>query len=73
MNIAILQQEIDIILVSLKTKEEKLQAICDFLENEIPYYDWVGFYFKNGDKRLNWEHVLSTTITKIHLQIVKLP
>jgi L-methionine (R)-S-oxide reductase len=50
MNIAILQQEIDIILVSLKTKEEKLQAICDFLENEIPYYDWVGFYFKNGDK-----------------------
>jgi len=50
MNIAILQQAIDIILASLKTKEEKLQAICDFLENEISYYDWVGFYFKNGDK-----------------------
>ena len=50
MNIAILQQKIDIILASLKTKEEKLQAICDFLEKEISYYDWVGFYFKNGDK-----------------------
>ena len=50
MKIAILQQKIDIILASLKTKEEKLQAICDFLEKEISYYDWVGFYFKNGDK-----------------------
>ena len=50
MNIAILQQAIDIILASLKTKEEKLQAICDFLEKEISYYDWVGFYFKNGEK-----------------------
>ncbi|CAM1347223.1 MULTISPECIES: GAF domain-containing protein [Tenacibaculum] len=32
------------------TKEEKLQQICDFLASEISYYDWVGFYFKNGDK-----------------------
>lgn len=30
--------------------EEKLQAICDYLEETISYYDWVGFYFKNGDK-----------------------
>ena len=50
MNIAILQQKIDIILASLKTNQEKLQAICDFLEKEISYYDWVGFYFKNGGK-----------------------
>ena len=50
MNVTALQQEIDTILVSTKNKEEKLQAICDFLENEITYYDWVGFYFKNGDK-----------------------
>ena len=27
-----------------------LQSICIYLKNEIPYYDWVGFYFKNGDK-----------------------
>lgn len=29
---------------------EKLQAICDFLKQHIDYYDWVGFYFKNGNK-----------------------
>jgi L-methionine (R)-S-oxide reductase len=38
-------------IISLKTSlEEKLQAICDLLESEISHYDWVGFYFKNGDK-----------------------
>jgi len=30
--------------------EKKLQTICDFLKEAIDYYDWVGFYFKNGDK-----------------------
>lgn len=49
------------ILESLKTKivsilnngsktEERLQAICDLLKENIPHYDWVGFYFRNGDK-----------------------
>lgn len=50
MNITILQQKIDVIIASKSTKDEKLQAICNFLESEIFYYDWVGFYFKNGDK-----------------------
>lgn len=50
MNLAILKPEIDAIIASKSTKNEKLQAICDFLENKISYYDWVGFYFKNGDK-----------------------
>jgi L-methionine (R)-S-oxide reductase len=50
MNIPVLSKEIDLILASSSNKEEKLQAICDYLENEISYYDWVGFYFKNGDK-----------------------
>ena len=27
-----------------------LQGICDFLASEISYYDWVGFYFKNGNR-----------------------
>ena len=27
-----------------------LQDICDLLKTEISYYDWVGFYFKNGNK-----------------------
>ena len=29
---------------------EKLLKICELLETEIAYYNWVGFYFKNGDK-----------------------
>ncbi len=32
------------------TYGEKLQNICDFLKGTIEYYDWVGFYFKNGNK-----------------------
>jgi len=27
-----------------------LQDICAYLKQEIVYYDWVGFYFKNGVK-----------------------
>ena len=30
---------------------EKLQLVCDLLKKQIPHYDWVGFYFKNGDKK----------------------
>lgn len=30
--------------------EARLQQICEFLRNGIDYYDWVGFYFKNGEK-----------------------
>ncbi len=29
---------------------EKLEKICHLLNQEIPYFNWVGFYFKNGDK-----------------------
>ncbi|WP_296635160.1 GAF domain-containing protein [Polaribacter sp.] len=50
MNTAVIQEKIDVIIASTKTKEEKLQEICDYLESEISYYDWVGFYFKNGNK-----------------------
>jgi len=50
MNIETIQQQIDKIIISNTTKEEKLQEICNYLEKEISYYDWVGFYFKNGDK-----------------------
>ncbi|WP_158962372.1 GAF domain-containing protein [Myroides fluvii] len=31
---------------------EKLQAICNLLENKVPHYDWVGFYFAEPEKRL---------------------
>jgi GAF domain-containing protein len=45
-----LKNKVDSILIGSATLEEKLQTICDVLESEISYYDWVGFYFKNGDK-----------------------
>lgn len=51
MNIDFLKTETTNIISSSKTPNEKLQAICDLLENAISYYDWVGFYFKNGDKK----------------------
>jgi L-methionine (R)-S-oxide reductase len=38
------------VILSPKSTNEKQQIICDFLKNEVPYYDWVGFYFKNGEK-----------------------
>ncbi len=39
-------------IVSLKNAsvDNKLHAICELLEKEVAYYNWVGFYFKNGDK-----------------------
>lgn len=33
-----------------KDTDEKLQSICELLKETVPYYDWVGFYFRNGDK-----------------------
>ena len=29
---------------------DSLVQICELLESNINYYNWVGFYFKNGDK-----------------------
>ncbi|WP_422083437.1 GAF domain-containing protein [Ulvibacterium sp.] len=28
----------------------RLQEICELLKKEVAYYDWVGFYFRNGEK-----------------------
>lgn len=29
---------------------QRLQAVCELLQAEVPAYDWVGFYFRNGEK-----------------------
>lgn len=31
-------------------RDEKLVQICHLLKDNIDYYDWVGFYFRNGEK-----------------------
>ena len=38
------------ILNSNLSVDKKLYNICELLEENIEYYNWVGFYFKNGDK-----------------------
>lgn len=40
----------DIVRETGKDTDEKLQAICQLLKENVPHYDWVGFYFRNGDK-----------------------
>ena len=50
MNIPKLKESITTIAESRKSVTERRQAICDFLKQEIDYYNWVGFYFKNGEK-----------------------
>lgn len=31
-------------------KEDKLLQLCHLLRDNIDYYDWVGFYFRDGNK-----------------------
>ncbi|TYQ00443.1 GAF domain-containing protein [Tenacibaculum adriaticum] len=50
MNTENIKKRIDVIISTKSTLENKLQKVCDFLKSEIDYYDWVGFYFRNGDK-----------------------
>ncbi len=45
-----LQKRIDIIFNSKKAADEKLQKICQLLHDEVEHYNWVGFYFRNGNK-----------------------
>lgn len=33
------------------TRDEKLLAICKLLNQNIPYYNWVGFYFANHETK----------------------
>jgi GAF domain-containing protein len=33
------------------SRTEKLQQLCDYLRQEISYYNWVGFYFANAETR----------------------
>ena len=39
-----------ILQMSDLSTNEKLLQVCSLLKNSIDYYDWVGFYFRNGDK-----------------------
>ncbi len=45
-----LKSKIKSLVDNAQNVEQTLLLICELLKSEIPYYDWVGFYFKNGDK-----------------------
>ncbi|SFI49342.1 GAF domain-containing protein [Halpernia frigidisoli] len=46
-----IKKRLSIILESpTHNTEIKLKKICQLLDQEISYFNWTGFYFKNGDK-----------------------
>lgn len=45
-----LRRRIETIFSSDELTNDKLQKVCQLLHDEIPHYNWVGFYFRNGDK-----------------------
>ncbi len=50
MNSALKEEITSLLQQKNKTVDNRLLAVCELLEKSISYYDWVGFYFKNGDK-----------------------
>jgi len=52
MTFELLKPEVESIISDLtKTQTERLLSICQLLETHITYYNWVGFYFRNGNKK----------------------
>lgn len=43
-------QIISIISKKDNTIDERLLSICSALEAHVSHYNWVGFYFRNGDR-----------------------
>ena len=51
MNFDDLKPKITALVKESIAKEDTLLKICILLKSEVSYYDWVGFYFKNGDNK----------------------
>ena len=45
-----LKPKITSLISNSESTDHSLQSICELLKTEIPHYDWVGFYFRNGAK-----------------------
>ncbi len=51
MNFEALKPQLTAIISNTElTVDERLTRICEFLRQNISWYNWVGFYFRNGDK-----------------------
>jgi len=47
-----LKPEIKSILAKAQLSvDHRLNEICSLLQENVAYYNWVGFYFKNGNKK----------------------
>ena len=52
MNFESLKPEIKKVLVQEnQTRDEKLKNLCQLLQDNIAYYNWVGFYFANHENK----------------------
>ncbi|MDF0715270.1 GAF domain-containing protein [Muricauda sp. 334s03] len=41
---------LEIVTDETKSVDTRLGEICELLRSNVDHYDWVGFYFKNGNK-----------------------
>ena len=44
--------EVEAVIASGDSRDDKLAGICGLLKERVPYYDWVGFYLVSGEKHL---------------------
>ena len=50
MNFNELKSKVSDLVSNSSSLDKTLKDVCELLKYSVPYYDWVGFYFKNGDK-----------------------
>ena len=50
MNFNELKSKISDLISNSSSLDKTLKDVCELLKHSVPYYDWVGFYFKNGEK-----------------------
>ena len=48
---ALKPQVLEILKNQIWNTDEKLFKLCGYLQEAVPYYDWVGYYFANHDTR----------------------
>lgn len=46
-----LQENISEIINDNSSVDHRLTSVCEVLQENIDYYDWVGFYFANHEER----------------------
>ena len=50
MNFNELKSKVSNLVSNSSSLDKTLKDVCELLKYSVPYYDWVGFYFKNGEK-----------------------